>query len=161
MIQDKVMNTIQKKGVAMKTVLFSAAVSLSLAASAVRGEGMLRTADIRISRTDGTSSVASLDLVPMPDGARRLTVPVREIARDVGKIDVVLDAAVQPKDERGWWVIGDGRYGKMTRERGSLKSNRERMALFGMSVPSVTWCAIVKGLRLEYECHVEAKGDGK
>ena len=132
-------------------------VLFSFLAACGLGAAPLENAELRVTRMDGASDVSSRRLVAMPDGARRLTVPVREIARDVGKIDVVLDAAVQPKDERGWWVIGDGRYGKMTRERGSLKSNRERMALFGMSVPSVTWCAIVKGLRLEYECHVEAK----
>ena len=121
------------------------------------GAAPLETAELRFARTDGTLSSESRRLVSMPDGARRLTVTVAEIARDVRALDVVLDAAVQPQDARGWWVIGDGRYGKMTRERGSLKSNRERMALFGMSVPSVTWCAVVKGLRLEYECHVDVR----
>ena len=137
----------------MKTIIPYCALLAAFGTGAVP----LETAELRFARTDGTLSSESRRLVSMPDGARRLTVTVAEIARDVRALDVVLDAAVQPKDARGWWVIGDGRYGKMTRERGSLKSNRERMALFGMSVPSVTWCAVVKGLRLEYECHVDVR----
>ena len=111
----------------------------------------------RLKHLDGRAETCRQRAERQPDGAYRVRIRTIDIPRDLKYVDIVSDAAVQPKNDAGWWLIGDGRYGKMTRDNGSLKSNRQRMAMFAMSVPELTWCAIVKGLRLEYVCCVEAK----
>lgn len=118
--------------------------------------GMLQTADLRLTDANGKVTRLSRPLETQPDGARRLRMTTGEL-EGLKSVDVVIDAARVPKGE-GYWVLGDGHYGRFTRDNGSYSTVRTRLALYGVCRPGASFVAIVKGLRTEYRSQVVAKG---
>lgn len=137
--------------------LVCAVFALTICSAGACSGRSMSFAEVRFLDCSGQVRSERRELSAMPDGAMRIRIPTCELMRGVKSLDIVLDAAVQPVDERSWWMIGDGRFGRLTRKQGTLRCDRERLGLFALSTPALTWCAVVKGLRLEYGCNIEAK----
>jgi len=94
------------------------------------------------------------------DGAYRFRLPTKLIPRKATMIDVVPDAASAVPRCDGYWVAGDNRMGRLTREKGVFQTLRghQQLPIFGLKTPARCWVGIVKGLRLEYVLHIAVEG---
>ena len=90
-----------------------------------------------------------------PDGAWRFHMPTRDIPRDAWYVDVFTGGATMPKGE-GYWVTGDGNYGRLTRDKGFHETYAMRMPFFGGVSAKGAFVAIVKTLRGEFVQQVKA-----
>ncbi len=120
----------------------------------------------RITYADGRVERRSAEAVRQADGAYRAQFRTIDMTRDMKGIDVVSDAAVVPKCD-GYWTIGDGRWGAFDRDAAvpepGRKTPREtctrpwRMPIFGVKTPDACFVAIVKGMPLEHQQHVQVE----
>lgn len=98
-----------------------------------------------------------------PDGAFRVRVCRKDIPEWVTAFDVYTEAASRSKSANSWYMLTDGRWGRMDREQGSViikdaYDNYDRTGLFGMKLADGTaWCGIIKGMRHESRTNVEVK----
>ncbi|MBQ3343410.1 MAG: hypothetical protein IJG84_16035 [Kiritimatiellae bacterium] len=143
------------------TVLGMAVLGLALdGASAGRG---LDCANLVLYSGNGGRAVRRLKAECRPDGAFRIRVTKGDIPADTASFDVFADAAEQPKDANAWFMLTDGRWGRMTRDEGAViikeaYDNYDRTGLFGMKLADGSaWCGVIKGMRHESRTNVEAR----
>ncbi|MBR1587872.1 MAG: hypothetical protein IJ658_06065, partial [Kiritimatiellae bacterium] len=112
-------------------------------------------AEVHIGHRGRKEEVRTVVCQKQPDGAWRLHMPARDIPRDAWYVDVITDGATMPKGE-GYWVTGDGNYGRLTRDTGFHETYATRLPLFGGVSAKGAFVAIVKTLRGEFVQQVKA-----
>lgn len=149
-------------GMAIGKIIGYGALFAFLSAGVVWGEpsgekkgSAARTALIRIRKTDGKTEEVCRALEQPEPNVYRLTIPPREISRDVDTIEAVFDAAHAKKGEEGYFVVSTGLLGTFREDKGKLEERRNPMPLFGMKSPAGTFVGIVKGLKYEFSTVAE------
>ena len=115
---------------------------------------------VRTIKNDKSASQKVVRLKKMPDGASRLVIPIRELSKNVNYIDILTEETQANVGDEGYWVLSDGRMGFFTRDSGNLKNRRNPMPLYGFKRGDKAIVGIVKGLKYEFEVHINV-GDGK
>ncbi len=114
-------------------------------------------AEVHIGYRGRKEEVRAVACQRQPDGAWRLHLPTRDIPRDAWYVDVFTDGATMPKGE-GYWVTGDGNYGRLTRDMGFHETYATRLPLFGGVSAKGAFVAIVKTLRGEFVDYYPLEG---
>ena len=133
---------------------------------AARAASPLERVTFRITYADGRVERRSAEAVRQADGAYRAQFRTIDMTRDMKGIDVVSDAAVVPKCD-GYWTIGDCRWGAFNRDAAVPEPGKRRpretctrpwrMPIFGVKTPDACFVAIVKGMPLEHQQHVQVE----
>ena len=131
-----------------------ATVVLLVVGTAFAGTGF-ETAEVHIGYRGRKEEVRTVACQKQADGAWRFHMPTRDIPRDAWYVDVFADGATMPKGE-GYWVTGDGNYGRLTRDKGFHETYAMRLPIFGGVSAKGAFVAIVKTLRGEYVQQVKA-----
>ena len=149
----------------MRNWLVLVACVLCGAAWALPPAGAFDAGEIEIKYTNGVVKTLPRALERQHDGAWRLRFRTEEMSGDMTWVDFRAGAVVSPRCD-GYWVIGDGRYGRLNREAqvppaGATKIQETktpgRLPIFGMKTPTACCVGIVKGLRCECEQIVRVK----
>ena len=101
-----------------------------------------------------------MELQKQPDGAMRLYIPIRDIAKGTDVIEIRPDFAKAKKGEDGYAIFTPNQACSYTQENGRVEQRRMALGVTGMKTERDTFAAIHKGLRYEYSTVLEAK-DGK
>ena len=98
----------------MKNRMTRAILGVIVASTAFAETGF-EAAEVHIGYHGRKEEVRTVACRRQPDGAWRFHMPTRDIPRDAWYVDVFADGATMPKGE-GYWVTGDGNYGRLTRD---------------------------------------------
>lgn len=128
------------------------ALAALLPALTVLGESG-SSVQLRLVGKDGKVRILQREMERREDGARRIRLAKDEL-KGLRSVDVIADWARVPKGAAGYWVLGDGHFGRFTHDAGLYYTRRTRLALYGVCRPEATHVAIVKGLRTEYGSYV-------
>ena len=139
----------------MKDKKLTVVILAVLSAATAFAETGFETAKVHIGYRGRKEEVRTVACQRQPDGAWRFHMPTRDIPRDAWYVDVFTDGATLPKGE-GYWVTGDGNYGRLTRDTGFHETYATRMPLFGGVSAKGAFVAIIKTLRGEYVQQVKA-----
>ena len=134
-------------------IMWAIMAALSVATSFA--ETRFEQAEVHIGYRGRKEEVRVVACQKQADGAWRLHMPTRDIPRDAWYVDVFADGATMPKGE-GYWVTGDGNYGRLTRDKGFHETYAMRMPFFGGVSAKGAFVAIVKTLRGEFVQQVKA-----
>ena len=126
-----------------------------LAVGAAFAETGFETAEVHIGYRGRKEEVCTIACQKQADGAWRFHMPTRDIPRDAWYVDVFADGATMPKGD-GYWVAGDGNYGRLTRDKGFHETYALRLPIFGGVSAKGAFVAIIKTLRGEYVQQVKA-----
>ncbi|MBE6413122.1 MAG: hypothetical protein E7035_01045 [Verrucomicrobiaceae bacterium] len=112
---------------------------------------------VRTVYNSGKIESKTVSLEKQKDGAYRLSIPVVELSKDINFIDVHTDDAQAKKGDDGYWVLSDGRSGRFYRTYGHLVERRNPMPLYGVKKGDSAFVGIVKGLKYEFEMHIDVE----
>lgn len=117
-----------------------------------------QTALVRYALIGGGERTEQRELVPMPDGALRVTVPKEAIAADVKSVDVMPPFMTARKGDEGYWLDARGAYGLFDRDSGDYSNDRAGwMPIFGLKKGDALWYGQVMKWRCDYRFRAEAK----
>ncbi len=112
---------------------------------------------VRTVYNSGKTESKTVNLAKQKDGAYRLSIPVVELSKDINFIDVHTDDAQAKKGDDGYWVLSDGRSGRFYRTYGRIVERRNPMPLYGVKKGDSAFVGIVKGLKYEFEMHIDVE----
>ena len=137
----------------MKKTLLSLIPIFALCAAAVAADSVKAV----FVKNDKSTQSFDIKLQAMPDGAKRLLIPIRNLCNNVDYIDILSDDFTAKVGDAGYWVMGDGRMGAFRSDDGSLGERRNPIPVFGFKKGNKAAMGIVKGLTYEFATHIYVK----
>ncbi len=143
----------------MKNYLF---LLLTLASAwlyaADNSENPFSPATVVITDNKGGVHSSTYELKQRKDGAWRIRIPKEELnSGTIKSVEIKIPGCVAQKGEDGYFVTTTSGLGSFKMENGTYASSRNYYKFFGMKTPRVTWMAIVKKLKEEFDFVAEAK----
>ena len=118
----------------------------------------LLSMDARVIYRKGKNEVLSerVKLQELENDTFRLRIPKDQLPdpSSADTVDIIIDEAIAKKGEPGYWVIGDGRMGYFTRDKGYLSERRNPLPIFGVKKGDTAFVGIVKGFKYDFSATV-------
>ena len=137
--------------------LFLGVVSTVL--SPAQGAEPFAEAEVRIGYHGRPEEVRRVPCAKQADGAWRFVLRTIDMPCDAWYVDVFADGTDLPFGE-GYWVTGDGNYGRLERRKGFFETSAQRLPIYGAVSAKGAFVAIQKTLRGEFRQQVRATKDG-
>ncbi len=119
----------------------------------------LLSMDARVIYRKGKNEVLSerVKLQELENDTFRLRIPKDQLPdpSSADTVDIIINEAIAKKGEPGYWVIGDGRMGYFTRDKGYLSERRNPLPIFGVKKGDTAFVGIVKGFKYDFSATVK------